>query len=70
METKFVIMKKGLVMDEKFFNSEAQARNYIVFKYPKRKWKNPSEREYICRNYGTKLTIVELHNGNHNSQTS
>ena len=70
METKFVIMKKGLVMDEKFFNSEAQARNYIAFKYPKRRWKKPSEREYICSNHGTKLKIVELYNGNNNSQTS
>lgn len=57
----FVIMKGGFVLDEKFFECEDSARNYIKFKYPKRQFKNQWERIFVCKNYGTKLTIVELY---------
>jgi hypothetical protein len=60
MESIFIIMHKKVVFNEVFFTSAEEARNYIVFNYPKRKFKRPNENTFICANYGTTFNIEEI----------
>ena len=56
----FVIMHKGAVNKNIFFSSIEQARNWIKFNYPKRRFKEPRENVFVCSNYGTTFKIVEI----------
>ena len=56
----FVIMHKGSVNKNVFFSSVEQARNWIGFNYPKRRFKEPEENVFVCSNYGTTFKIVEI----------
>ena len=56
----FVIMHKGAVNKNIFFSNIEQARNWITFNYPKRRFKEPHENVFVCSNYGTKFEIVEI----------
>ena len=62
MENAFIILHQGLPFDKKVFVSAEEARNYIVFTFPKRKWKhyNANVNKFICALYGSIFEIVEL----------
>ena len=59
-DSAFVIMHKGAVNKNIFFSNIEQARNWIKFNYPKRRFKEPRENVFVCSKYGTKLEIVEI----------
>lgn len=59
-DSVFVIMHKGVVNKNIFFSNAEQARNWIKFNYPKRRFKEPQENVFVCSNYGTTLKIVEI----------
>ncbi len=63
METIYVIMNKGEVYHGRFFEKLGEARNYIKFKNPTRKWKEPVENTLVCAYYGTTFKIMEITNG-------
>ena len=56
----FIIMNKNKVFEGLFFNSEQEARNFIKFKYPKRKFKENVENTFICKRWGTTFKVQEL----------
>jgi hypothetical protein len=56
----FIIMHKKVVYKDIFFVSAEEARNYIVFNYPKRRFKRPNENTFICAKYGTIFNIEEI----------
>lgn len=60
MNYVFVIMNKGEVYESKFFYKLAEARNYIKFRHPKKRWKEPVENQFVCCYTGMKMTVVEL----------
>ena len=59
-DSAFVIMHKGAVNKNIFFSNIEQARNWITFNYPKRRFKEQHENVFVCSNYGTKFEIVEI----------
>ena len=59
-DSAFVIMHKGAVNKNIFFSNVEQARNWIKFNYPKRRFKEPQENVFVCSNYGTTFKIVEI----------
>ena len=59
-DSAFVIMHKGAVYKNIFFSGVEQARNWIKFNYPKRRFKEPQENVFVCSNYGTKFEVVEI----------
>jgi hypothetical protein len=59
-DSAFVIMHKGAVNKNIFFSNVEQARNWIKFNYPKRRFKEPEENVFVCSNYGTTFKIVEI----------
>jgi hypothetical protein len=60
MQSVFIIMHKKVVYKGVFFTSAEEARNYILFNYPKRRFKRPNENTFICANYGTTFNIEEI----------
>jgi hypothetical protein len=59
-DNAFVILHKGLPFKNKVFNSAEEARNYIVFTFPKRQWKKRAENEFVCALFGAIFNIIEL----------
>ena len=53
-------MNKGEVYDGKYFSSIEVARNYIKFRHPKKRFKEPFENELVCGYSGMKFKVIEL----------
>jgi hypothetical protein len=64
MREVWIIKRSKDILDNRFFDTEEQAKNYIVWKYPKRRFKKPEDNTFICAFYGTVLNIVKLNNPN------
>lgn len=59
-EQSVVIMHKGKVWQGLFFESIAQARNVVKWKFPGTKWKENQPNLLENARYGTKFEIIEL----------
>jgi hypothetical protein len=55
-----VIIKSGEVFEGKVFESVEQARNYIKFKYPRRRFKEEIPNVFKCTRHGTMFKFIEL----------
>jgi hypothetical protein len=55
-----VVMKSGEVFEGKVFESIEQARNYIKFKYPRRRFKEETPNVFTCTRYGTMFGFIKL----------
>lgn len=56
-------MHANKVLNNLFFDSDSQAKNYLKFLSPKRKWKRPDDNTFVCVLSGAIFRIKEL---NHN----
>ena len=55
-----IILHKGKVLDNTYFNSVHRARNYVKMKFPKRVFGEPVMDKLVCKQYGSTYEIVEI----------
>ena len=56
----WIIIHKGMPFMNKIFNSDKQARNWIKMEYSTRRFKEPEENIFVCKQYGTTFKIIQL----------
>lgn len=61
MENEFYcIMHQGEIVDSKIFTSYETTRNYLMWRYPKKKFFEIERNIFWCKAYGSRFKIVEL----------
>ncbi len=56
----WIILHRGLPHKNMLFFSDKKARNWVKMVYTNRRFKEPEENVFVCKQYGTTFKIIEL----------